>query len=132
MPICQKKARQHDYDNSRALAAFNAKQYRMANELVTPPQQCRSRTGPQDSGVYPAISAIREAARKHYDAAEKLNIPDYQEKEDAFMQLVPACGWGRHYAPVPGEVCRARITLVQNSEKARRYWRWMGSPRRLN
>lgn len=30
-----------------------------------------------------------EAARKHYDAAEKLNIPDYQEKEDAFMQLVP-------------------------------------------
>lgn len=30
-----------------------------------------------------------EAARKHYDAAEKLNIPDYQDKEDAFMQLVP-------------------------------------------
>ncbi|MEH4296530.1 scaffolding protein [Enterobacter ludwigii] len=30
-----------------------------------------------------------EAARKHYDAAEKLNIPDYQEKEEAFAQLVP-------------------------------------------
>ncbi len=30
-----------------------------------------------------------EAARKHYDAAEKLNIPDYQAKEDAFAQLVP-------------------------------------------
>lgn len=30
-----------------------------------------------------------EAARKHYDAAEKLNIPDYQDKEEAFAQLVP-------------------------------------------
>lgn len=30
-----------------------------------------------------------EAARQHYDAAEKLNIPDYQEKEDSFMQIVP-------------------------------------------
>lgn len=30
-----------------------------------------------------------DAARKHYDAAEKLNIPDYQDKEEAFAQLVP-------------------------------------------
>lgn len=30
-----------------------------------------------------------EAARKHYDAAEKLNIPDYQEKEESFMSIVP-------------------------------------------
>ncbi|NEY18347.1 scaffolding protein, partial [Escherichia coli] len=30
-----------------------------------------------------------EAPRKHYHAAEKHNIPDYQEKEVAFMQLVP-------------------------------------------
>ncbi|MEY6762899.1 scaffolding protein [Kluyvera ascorbata] len=80
----------YDYDNSRALAAFNA-----ANtEWLIKAQDARSNAvaeqGRKTQEYTQQSAQYVEAARKHYDAAEKLNIPDYQEKEDAFMQVVPA------------------------------------------
>ncbi len=38
----------------------------------------------------------------------KAQYPDYQEKEDAFMQLVPPAV-GATLCAVPGEVCRAHV-----------------------
>lgn len=60
-----------------------------------------------------------EAARKHYDAAEKLNIPDYQEKEDAFMQLVPPAVGADIMRLFPEKVRRAHVSHGANPEKAR-------------
>ncbi|MBW6097551.1 hypothetical protein KZ849_34070, partial [Pseudomonas aeruginosa] len=60
-----------------------------------------------------------EAARKHYDAAEKLNIPDYQEKEDAFMQLVPPAVGADIMRLFPGKSAALMYHLGANPEKAR-------------
>lgn len=80
---------QYDYDQTRALAAFNA-----ANtEWLMKAQDARSNAvaaqGKKTQEFAQQSAVYVEAARKHYDAAEKLNIPDYQDKEDVFMQLVP-------------------------------------------
>lgn len=60
-----------------------------------------------------------EAARKHYDAAEKLNIPDYQEKEDAFMQVVPAPVATDIMRLFPEKSAALMYHLGANPEKAR-------------
>lgn len=77
----------YDYDNSRALAAFNA-----ANtEWLMKAQDARSNAvaeqGRKTQEFTQQSAQYVEAARKHYDAAEKLNIPDYQEAEDEFIKL---------------------------------------------
>lgn len=79
----------YDYDQGRALAAFNAAQ----SEWLMKAQDARSNAvaeqGRKTQQFTQQSAQIVEAARKHYDAAEKLNLPDYQEKEDAFRQIVP-------------------------------------------
>lgn len=60
-----------------------------------------------------------EAARKHYDSAEKLNIPDYQEKEDAFMQLVPPQIGIDIMRLFPGKSAELVYHLGANPEKVR-------------
>lgn len=60
-----------------------------------------------------------EAARKHYDAAEKLNIPDYQDKEDAFMQIVPAPVATDIMRLFPEKSAALMYHLGANPEKAR-------------
>ncbi len=59
-----------------------------------------------------------EAARKHYDSAEKLNIPDYQEKKTHL------CNWfrlrlGPTLCACSGEVRRAHVSPGCKPEKAR-------------
>jgi hypothetical protein len=80
----------YDYDQTRALAAFQ----QANNEWLVKAQDARSNAvadQARKTQEYTQQSAqYVDAARKHYDAAEKLNIPDYQEKEEAFAQLVPA------------------------------------------
>lgn len=60
-----------------------------------------------------------EAARKHYDAAEKLNIPDYQDKEDAFMQLVTPQVGADIMRLFPEKSAAVMYYLGSNPEKAR-------------
>lgn len=60
-----------------------------------------------------------EAARKHYDAAEKLNIPDYQDKEDAFMQLVPPQDVAAIMRLFPEKSAALMYHLGANPEKTR-------------
>ncbi|HCL6502427.1 scaffolding protein [Citrobacter freundii] len=79
----------YGWDSSRAQAAFQ----QANNEWLIKAQDARSNAvaeqGRKTQEYTQQSAQYVEAARKHYDAAEKLNIPDYQDKEDAFMQLVP-------------------------------------------
>lgn len=109
----------YDYDNSRALAAFNA-----ANaEWLIKAQDARSNAvaeqGRKTQEYTQQSAQYVEAARKHYDAAEKLNIPDYQEKEDAFMQVVPAPVATDIMRLFPEKSAALMYHLGANPEKAR-------------
>jgi len=79
----------HGWDNARAQAAFQ----QATSDWLLKVQDVRSNAVAEQGRKvqeYTQQSAqYVDAARKHYDAAEKLNIPDYQEKEEAFAQLVP-------------------------------------------
>lgn len=79
----------YDYDSGRAQAAFQ----QANNEWLIKAQDARSNAvaeqGRKTQEYTKQSAQYVEAARKHYDAAEKLNIPDYQDKEDVFTQLVP-------------------------------------------
>ena len=80
----------YDYDTSRALAAFNA-----ANtDWLVKAQDARSNAvaeqGRKTQDYTRQSTQHVEAARQHYDAAERLGLADYDEKEEAFRALVPA------------------------------------------
>lgn len=79
----------YGWDSNRAQAAFQ----QATNDWLLKAQDARSnavaKQGRKVQEYTQQSAQYVDAARKHYDAAEKLNIPDYQEKEEAFMQLVP-------------------------------------------
>lgn len=79
----------YGWDSNRAQAAFQ----QATNDWLLKAQDARSNAvaeqGRKTQEYTQQSTQYVEAARKHYDAAEKLNIPDYQAKEDAFAQMVP-------------------------------------------
>ncbi|WP_314721468.1 scaffolding protein [Rahnella variigena] len=79
----------YDYDQSKALAAFNAANSDWQLKAMDARSNGVAEQGRKIQEYTQQSTQYAEAARKHYDAAEKLNIPDYQAKEDAFMNLVP-------------------------------------------
>ncbi|EOB9989555.1 scaffolding protein [Cronobacter sakazakii] len=79
----------YDYDQSRALAAFNAANTEWLMKAHDARSNAVAEQGRKTQEFTQQSVQYVDAARKHYDAAEKLNIPDYQDKEDVFMQLVP-------------------------------------------
>ncbi|MDX8597753.1 scaffolding protein, partial [Salmonella enterica] len=109
----------YDYDQTRALAAFQ----QANNEWLVKAQDARSNAvaeqGRKTQEFTQQSAQYVEAARKHYDAAEKLNIPDYQEKEDAFMQLVPPAVGVDIMRLFPEKSAALMYHLGANPEKAR-------------
>ncbi|MEG0421420.1 MAG: scaffolding protein [Hafnia sp.] len=109
----------YDYDQTRALAAFQ----QANNEWLVKAQDARSNAvaeqGRKTQEYTQQSAQYVEAARKHYDAAEKLNIPDYQEKEDAFMQVVPAPVATDIMRLFPEKSAALMYHLGANPEKAR-------------
>lgn len=79
----------YGYDQVRANAAFQ----QANNEWLVKAQDARSNAvaeqGRRTQQFTQQSAQVVEAARKHYDAAEKLNLPDYQAKEDVFRQVAP-------------------------------------------
>ena len=79
----------YGWDSNRAQAAFQ----QATNDWLLKAQDARSNAvaeqGRKVQEYTQQSTQYVDAARKHYDAAEKLNIPDYQDKEEAFAQLVP-------------------------------------------
>lgn len=109
----------YGWDNSRAQAAFQ----QATNDWLLKVQDVRSNAVAEQGRKvqeYTQQSAqYVDAARKHYDAAEKLNIPDYQEKEDAFMQVVPAPVATDIMRLFPEKSAALMYHLGANPEKAR-------------
>lgn len=109
----------YDYDQTRALAAFSAANSdwqlkamdARSNGVVEQGRKIQEYT--QQSAQY------AEAARKHYDTAEKLNLPDYQDKEDAFMSLVPPQVAADIMMLFPEKSAAIAYHLGANPEKAR-------------
>lgn len=79
----------YEYDTNRALAAFQAAQSEWQIKAIDARSNAAAEQGRKTQDYTQQSAHYVDAARKHYDSAEKLNIPDYQDKEDAFMQLVP-------------------------------------------
>ncbi|HGW4305875.1 TPA: scaffolding protein [Klebsiella pneumoniae] len=109
----------YDYDQSRALAAFNA-----ANtEWLMKAQDARSHAvaeqGKKTQAFTQQSAVYVDAARKHYDAAEKLNLPDYQAKEDAFRSMLAPGIDAEIMALFPEKSAAIFYHLGANPEKAR-------------
>lgn len=109
----------YGWDTNRAQAAFT----QANNEWLIKAQDARSNAvaeqgrRTQDFTQQSALNV--ENARKHYDEAEKLNIPDYQEKEDAFMQVVPPDVAVTVMRLFPGKSASLMYHLGANPEKLR-------------
>jgi len=78
-----------DYDTNRALAAFNSANTEWQMKAMDARSNAVAEQGRKTQDYTRQSTQHVEAARKHYDAAEKLNLDDYQDKEDAFRELVP-------------------------------------------
>lgn len=79
----------YDYDTNRALAAFNAANSEWQLKAIDARSNAVAEQGRKTQDYTRNSTQVVEAARKHYDAAEKLNLADYQETEEAFTALVP-------------------------------------------
>lgn len=76
-------------DTAMATAAFNRDLAEWNQKSLDARSNAVAEQGRKTQEYTQQSAQYVEAARKHYDAAEKLNIPDYQDKEEAFAQLVP-------------------------------------------
>lgn len=79
----------YDYDTSRALAAFNAANSEWQLKAMDARSNAVAEQGRKTQDYTRQSTQHVEAARQHYDAAEKLGLADYDEKEEAFRALVP-------------------------------------------
>lgn len=77
----------YDYDTNRALAAFQAAQSEWQIKAIDARSNAAAEQGRKTQEFTQQSAHYVEAARRHYDAADKLNLPDYQDKEEAFMSL---------------------------------------------
>lgn len=77
----------YEYDTNRALAAFQSAQSEWQIKAMDARSQAAAEQGRKIQDFTTQSAHQADAIRKHYDAAEKLNIPDYQEAEDSFITL---------------------------------------------
>lgn len=109
----------YDYDQSRALAAFSAANSDWQVKAMDARSNGVAEQGRKIQEYTQQSARYADAARQHYDAAEKLNIPDYQDKEDAFMQLVPPQVGADIMSLFPEKSAALIYHLGANPEKAR-------------
>lgn len=79
----------YDYDQTKALAAFNAANTDWQVKAMDARSNAVAAQGKKTQDFTNQSAQFVQAASKHYDSAEKLNLPDYQEKEDVFRSMVP-------------------------------------------
>lgn len=109
----------YDYDQSRALAAFSAANSDWQVKAMDARSNGVAEQGRKIQEYTQQSAQYAEAARKHYDTAEKLNLPDYQDKEDAFMSLVPPQVAADIMMLFPEKSAAMAYHLGANPEKAR-------------
>ncbi|MBD2791567.1 scaffolding protein [Xenorhabdus szentirmaii] len=109
----------YDYDQNKALAAFQQDNLNWQMKALDAHSNAVAEQGRKTQAFTQQSAHIVEAARKHYDAAEKLNLPDYQEKEDAFRQVVPSGIDTEIMRLFPENSAALMYYLGANPEKAR-------------
>lgn len=113
-------AEKYEYDTNRALAAFTAAQ----NEWLMKVQDARSQAITEQSRKTQEFTRLNagfaEAARAHYDAAEKLNLADYEEKEDRVREILPAGVDAEIMSLFPEKSAAMFYYLGSNPEQLRR------------
>ncbi|HIC9526678.1 TPA: scaffolding protein [Klebsiella pneumoniae] len=109
----------YNFDQNQALAAFQQANAEWQMKAMDARSNAVADQGRKVQEYTQQSAQYVEAARKHYDAAEKLNIPDYQEKEDAFMQVVPAPVATDIMRLFPEKSAAIMYHLGANPEKAR-------------
>ena len=77
----------YNFDNGLAMAAFQQANSEWQLKAMDARSNAVAEQGRRTQEYTQQSAQYVEAARKHYDAAEKLNIPDYQEAEDSFITL---------------------------------------------
>lgn len=109
----------YDYDQNRAAAAFNAANTDWLIKAQDARSNATAEQGRKTQEYTQQSTQYVESARKHYDAAEKLNIADYQDKEDAFMESAPQ-GWGPNIMQLfPDKSAALIYHLGANPEKVK-------------
>lgn len=109
----------YDYDQSRALAAFSAANSDWQIKAMDARSNGVAEQGRKIQEYTQQSAHYAEAASKHYDSAEKLNIPDYQEKEEAFAKLVPPQVVSDLMVLFPEKSAALMYHLGSNPEKTR-------------
>lgn len=88
--LSDKALEKYGYDTNTAMAAFQAAQ----NEWLLKAQDARASAVTEQSRKTQEFTRqhtqFAAAARAHYDAAEKLNLPDFEEKEEVVRSILPA------------------------------------------
>lgn len=109
----------YNYDSTLALAQFNSDLDEWNHKSLDARSAAVAEQGRRTQDFTQQSALNVENARKHYDEAEKLNITDYQEKEDAFMQLVPPDVAVTVMRLFPGKSASLMYHLGANPEKLR-------------
>lgn len=110
---------QYGYDTNRAMAAFNAAQ----SDWMMKAQDARSNAiaeqGRKTQEFIRRSEEAEHATRAHYDAAEKLGLRDFNEKEDVALSLMPQ-GWAEEIMSIfPDKSAPLFYHLGANPEKLR-------------
>lgn len=109
----------YDYDNGRAMAAFQQANSEWQLKAMDARSNAVAEQGRRTQEYTQQSAQYVEAARKHYDAAEKLNIPDYQEAEDSFITLTSPQVGADVMRLFPEKSAALMYHLGKNPEKVR-------------
>lgn len=82
----------YDYDTNKALAAFNVATSEWQVKAIDAKSDAVAKQGKKVQDYTSRSQSLAVAAKAHYDNAEKLGLPDYEEKENAAIAALPK-GW---------------------------------------
>lgn len=79
----------YGFDTYKANAAYQADLQRWQMSAMDARSNAVAEQGRRTQAYTQQSKQIADAMRVHYDSADKLNLPDYQDKEDAALLVMP-------------------------------------------
>lgn len=87
--LSDKALEKYDYDTYKAQAAYQAALQDWQMKSLDARSKAVADQGRRTQEYTQQSQEIAKAMRAHYDAADKLNLANFQEKEDAALQILP-------------------------------------------
>lgn len=109
----------YDYDTHKANAAFQEDLLQWQNKALDARSKAVADQGRRTQEYTQQGQQVANAIKAHYDAAEKLNLPDYQEKEDSALQVLPQGVYEAIAQNFPDKSAAIIYYLGANPEKAK-------------